>query len=136
MQRNPNGTIKVTMRQARDPAGLQSALRADGILAYVRYSAWIVKKQGNTLTGGPGESCQAAGGRPVPGKVVEAAFPFPAGGAPNQGYALTIDPAAIPAADAILIQVTWGGQDGGFGIDVQDTVMGTSQPPVCVPQRY
>ncbi len=72
----------------------------------------------------------------MPGKVVEAAFPFPAGGAPNQGYALTIDPAAVPAGDAVLIQVTWGGQDGGFGIDVQDTVMGTSQPPVCVPQRY
>jgi len=134
VQRNSDGTIKVTMRQARDAAGLQSALRADGILAYVRYTPWVTKQQGNTITGQPAETCEQAGGPAVPGKIVEAVFPFPAGGAPNQGYAVTINPAAIPRDDAILIQVAWGSEgSGGDTIDVQDGVMGTGQPPVCSP---
>jgi hypothetical protein len=132
---NANGTIKVTMKQARDAAGLQRALRADGITAYVRYVPWV-SDPGGPVTAWPAENCsQEAVGRPVPGRVVEAVFPFPAGGGPEQGYALTIRRDAIPAGDAILIQVTWTQGRPDLGIDVQDSVMSTTAPPVCTANR-
>lgn len=135
VQRNPSGTIKVTMKEARDAAGLQAALRKDGIDAYIRYVPWVSKPSG-PVTAYPAEECGPATSYPiVPGKVVEAVFPFPAGGAPNQGYAVTINPDAIPPGDAILIQVTWTLGRPDLGIDVEDTVLADHRPPVCTPQR-
>ncbi|MBV9095254.1 MAG: hypothetical protein JO132_15480 [Streptosporangiaceae bacterium] len=135
VQRNPDGTIKVTFEQARDAAGLQRTLRADGIRAYVRFTTWVVNP-GGPVTAWPAEQCnQAPGGRPVPGRIVSQVFPFPAGGAPNRGYAVTIRPSAIPAGDAILIMVVWGPDGGGVGWDVTDQVMSNDKPPVCTPQR-
>ena len=133
IQRNPNGTIKVTFKQARDAAGLQAALKADGIDAYVKYVPWVSKPSG-PVTAYPAEDCFQATIYPsVPGKVVEAVFPFPAGGAPDQGYAVTINPAAIPPGDAILIQVNWTPGRPDLGIGVNDTVLGDHLPPVCRP---
>jgi hypothetical protein len=135
VKHNANGTIKVTLKQARDAAGLQRALRADGITAYVRIAPWV-SDPGGKVTAWPAEECdQARGGHPVPGKIVDAVFPFPAGGGPNEGYAVTIRPSAIPAGDAILIQVTWSQGQPGLGIDVEDQVMSTTKPPVCTPAR-
>jgi hypothetical protein len=133
VQRNPNGTIKVTFKQARDAAGLQAALQAHGIDAYVKYVP-VVSKPSGPVTSYPAEDCFQATSYPsVPGKVVAAVFPFPAGGAPDRGYALTINPAAIPPGDAILIQVNWTPGRPDLGIGVNDTVLGDHLPPVCRP---
>ena len=133
VQRNPNGTIKVTFNQARDAAGLQAALKAHGIDAYVKYVP-VVSKPSGAVTSYPAEDCFQATIYPsVPGKVVEAVFPFPAGGAPDQGYAVTINPAAIPPGDAILIQVNWTPGRPDLGIGVSNTVLGDHLPPVCRP---
>ena len=41
MTENPDGTLKVTIRQMKDPAGLQATLRADGARVVVTASlAW------------------------------------------------------------------------------------------------
>jgi hypothetical protein len=133
VKHNANGTVKVTLKQARDAAGLQRALRADGIPAYVRIGPWRWNPA-KPLTAWPAEECsQAGGGPPVARKVVEEVFPFPAGGGPDQGYALTIRPSAIPAGDSILIQVTWSPNRPIFGMDVGDMVMSTTKPPACRP---
>jgi hypothetical protein len=134
VQHNANGTVRVTMKQARDAAGLQRALRADGIAAYVRIMPWVSDPD-EPLTAWPAENCGPAGGPPVPRKIVEAVFPFPAGGDPDQGYAVTIRPSAIPKGNAILIEVTWSQGQPIFGIDIGDMVMGTTKPPVCTPAR-
>ena len=105
-----------------------------GIAAYVRIGPWVSDPDG-PVTAWPAENCGPAGGPAVPGKVVEAVFPFPAGGGPDHGYAVTIRPAAIPEGDAILIQVTWTQGQPELGIDVQDMVLGTTRPPVCTPAR-
>ncbi|HEX5299150.1 MAG TPA: hypothetical protein VFW50_19370 [Streptosporangiaceae bacterium] len=60
---------------------------------------------------------------PVARKVVEEVFPFPAGGGPGQGYAVTIQPSAVPEGDSILIQVT---RSPGM-------VMSTTRAPACRP---
>jgi hypothetical protein len=133
VKHNPNGTVKVTLKQARDAAGLQRALRADGIPAYVRIGPWWWNPA-KPLTAWPAEQCsQAGGGPPVARKVLEEVFPFPAGGGPDQGYALTIRPSAIPEGDSILIDVTWSPDRPIFGMDVGDLVMSTTKPPACRP---
>ncbi len=135
VRHNANGTVKVTLKQARDAAGLQRALRADGIPAYVRIGPWA-SKPSQPLTAWPAEECvQRGGGPPVPRKVVEDVFPFPAGGGPDQGYAVTIRPSAIPEGDSILIQVVWTQGNSLFGISVGDLVMSTTNPPACRPTR-
>jgi hypothetical protein len=133
--RNPNGTIKVTMKEARDAAGLQAALRSEGIQAYIKYIPWVSDPSG-PVTQYPAEECHAATIYPAsPANIVEKVFPFPAGGAPNQGYAVTINPKAIPPGDAILIQVIWNPGQPDLGIDVEDTVLADHLPPVCSPER-
>jgi len=138
VQQNPDGTIKITFKQASDAAGLQRTLRAEGVPAYVRFTPWVVRHWGHEIYAWPAQECNAAGGPPVPRKVVEAVFPFPAGAQmgnrQDAQYAMTIDPAAIPRGDAILIQVTGGYAPSPEGMSVGDEVMGTSQPPVCTPQ--
>jgi hypothetical protein len=134
VKHNANGTVKVTLKQARDAAGLQRALRADGIPAYVRIGPWWWNPA-KPSTAWPAEECsQAGGGPPVARKVVEEVFPFPGGGGgPDQGYAVTIRPSAIPEGDSILIEVTWSPDRPIFGMDVGDTVMSTTRPPACRP---
>jgi hypothetical protein len=135
IQHNPNGTIRVTFKQARDAAGLQAALRAEGIDAYVRYVP-VVSNPSGPVTSYPAEQCGPATIYPiVPGRVVEQVFPFPAGGAPDQGYAVTINPAAIPPGDAIFIEVDWTPGRPDLGIGVQDMVLADHLPPVCTPRR-
>jgi hypothetical protein len=135
VRHNANGTIKITLKQARDAAGLQRALRADGIAAYVRIGPWVSNPSG-PVTAWPAEECGlVGGGPPVPRKVFEEIFPFPAGGDPDQGYAMTIRPSAIPKGDSIVIQVTWTQDDPTLGIDVEARVLSTTKPPVCTSAR-
>ena len=133
IQRNPDGTIKVIFKQTRDAAGLQAALKAHGVDAYVRYAPWVSKPSG-PVSAHPAERCGPAASYPsVPVKVVAAVFPFRTLSVSGRGYAETINPAAIPPGDAILIQVTWIPARPGLGIEVEDTILGDHRSPVCTP---
>lgn len=137
VQHNPDGTLKVTFRQARDAAGLQRALRADGVLAYVRYVPWVATGANHYR---PAAICRQTGPGNLPGgplnvMILKEVFPFLAAGGAPAGDALTIRPAAIPKGDAILIEVTWFPGQGGFGTNVGNEVLGNSNPPTCTPTR-
>ena len=82
--RQANGTIKVTIRELRDPAGLQSKLRADGIPASVTFSSK------------PNPACQE-----YPGKwdLNKAGVQSPSSGP----YVLTIHPSALPRGAGVQI---------------------------------
>jgi hypothetical protein len=82
--KQPDGNVKVTIRQLRDPAGLQSRLRADGVPATV------------TFSGQMNRSCQR----------------YPAGTALNQVFTasgsgsatvMIIHPSALPPGAGVAI---------------------------------
>jgi hypothetical protein len=97
----PSGTVAITIRDLRDPAGLQRALRAHGVPAIVRFHP----------SGSLMPSCVTS----VPSKLaaVEArVFVQPPTRSAHRalGY---INPAAIPRADKIAIDAVTG---NGFSI--------------------
>jgi hypothetical protein len=112
VSRQANGTIYVTFRQATDPAGLQSTLRADGVPASV------------TFSGQRNPACQAypvpnpppfsfGHAKPPLSKVAGSYLNKPAQYAlvtPAQ-YALVIHPKAIPAGTGL--QIWTSGTPGG-----------------------
>lgn len=114
IQRNPNGTIKVTFDDARDPAGLQRALRADGVAAYVRH-----------LSATSTCAYRQAGGPSEPRSIVQEVLPPPV--SPN---AVTIRPSAMPKGAAVLIQVYVPGPDT---LNVAASLMSNDRFPVCLP---
>lgn len=137
VQHDKNGTIEVTFKQARDAAGLQRALRAEGVPAYVRYIPWVPTGNGDYR---PARTCRPTGPGNLPGgqrnvAILEGVFPFLAAGGAPRGDALTIRPSRIPAGDAILIEVAWFPGDGGFGENTGDQVLGNDNPPTCTPAR-
>jgi hypothetical protein len=104
--RQADGTIYVTFRQATDPAGLQSTLRADGVPASV------------TFTGQRNPACQAypvpspppfsfGHAKPPLGKVQRSFSDKPA------QYALVIRPKALPPGTGL--QIWTSGTPGGAG---------------------
>ena len=84
-----NGDIRVTIRNLRDPAGLQSKLRADGVPASVTFAGQL----------NPACRPYPHGGR-IQGlfpEVVRPAHPYPADPYfPRGGIILVIHPAALP----------------------------------------
>jgi hypothetical protein len=83
--RQADGTIEVTLRQLRDPAGLQRTLRADGLPAAVTFTGQL-----------PG-SCQRL---VVGGDVIKQIF----SGRQAGGYpVMIIHPAALPAGAGVAI---------------------------------
>jgi hypothetical protein len=135
VQRNPDGTVGVTFKQARDAAGLQRALRAEGVPAWVRYIPFV-----RTLAGDyrRAENCAQTGPGNLPGgqrnvTITEQVFPFLAAGGTPAGDALTIRPSAIPEGDSILVEVSWDPGDGDLGNNVGDQVLGNGNPPTCTP---
>jgi hypothetical protein len=91
--RQADGTVYVTIRELRDPAGLQSKLRADGIPASVIF--------GNPPNAQP-NPCQSYGGGP---ELLQNVFTLLAPPGPPQGHstAMAIHPSALP--DGVGVQV-------------------------------
>jgi hypothetical protein len=98
--RLPGGSIKVTFRQATDPAGLQQTLRADGVPVSV------------TFTGQQDTACQPYhvsasqafwpyGSRPGP--LDGSGFINHPEGAYTTPYAFVIDPSALPHSAGLQI---------------------------------
>lgn len=107
VQRKPDGTVAVTIKQAHDPAGLQRALRAEGIAAYIRYVPDLVKVQGKNITSGA--SCGYQPPVPAAPWKFSKVFSFPPTKdmGPSQKIDFLIHPAAIPKNDAVFVQVDW-----------------------------
>ncbi len=104
VQRKPDGTITVYIRQMRDPAGLQRALRADGVPAYIRYVPEVVKPHGS-VTEYP--ACDYNFG--VPNKFnFNSIFSFLPPKEMAQGkVAFLIHPAGIPKGYSVFVEINW-----------------------------
>jgi hypothetical protein len=104
--RQGNGDIKVTIRELRDPAGLQRTLRADGVPASV------------TFAGQQDPACQgypAGGSQSQRRQLLGSVATGPAGGP----YVLIIHPSAIPSGAGVEI---WS----GFGTNIPASAQGLS----------
>lgn len=118
--RSPNGAVTVTIpfrRTFRDQAGLQRALRADGVPAYVRSMRGCAywKPQG-----GLGQIDRKA----------STALMSPGPGNRARGTSrIYIRPGSLARGEAILI----GGATFKGGLSLQTFVMRDTRPPVCVP---
>lgn len=122
--RQAGGSIKVTFRQATDPAGLQQTLRADGVPVSV------------TFTGHQNPACQ-----PYHASGSQAFWPYgsapgPLGGSwsindPKGAYttpdAFVIDPSALPSGAGLQIW-TSGTPGGGDSFQLHVTLVKTSPP--------
>jgi hypothetical protein len=97
----PSGTVAVTIRDLRDPAGLQRALRAHGVPAIVRFYP----------PGSPMPGCVTS----VPSRLatIEGRVFVQPPAASHGRYLLFIDPAAVPRTDKIAIEAVRG---NGFSI--------------------
>ena len=91
--KHADGTVYVTIRELRDPGGLQRTLRADGVPASVIF--------GNPANAQP-NPCQSYGGDPS--LVSRVVTPSMAPGQP-QGHAvvMAIHPSALPASAGVQI---------------------------------
>jgi hypothetical protein len=85
-----DGTILVKIREFRDPAGLQSKLRADGVPASVKFNpAKLIGKGALAIVTFKGNPCQEySGGEGQAQNVVTGGSPFTTG--------MLIHPSAIP----------------------------------------
>ena len=88
--KHADGTVQVTIRELRDPAGLQRRLRADGVPASVIF--------GNTPNVQP-NLCQSYGHGELLGKVVG----LPALPGPRPTIVMTIHPSALPNGAGVQI---------------------------------
>jgi hypothetical protein len=123
--RQAGGSIKVTFRQATDPAGLQQALRADGVPVSV------------TFTGQQNTACQAYhvsasqafwpyGSRPGP--LDGSGFINHPEGAYTTPYAFVIDPSALPSGAGLQI---WTSGTPGAADNFQLHVTLVKSSPQC-----
>jgi hypothetical protein len=117
VQQSPHGTITITIRKTlSNQAGLQRALRADGVPAYVRSMAGC-------------QSWEPPGGiRQIRTNSKAVVFPEP-GNNDRDFSKIIIYLAELPKGDAVFI----GGGTFKGGIAGQLFVMRNDGPPVCVP---
>jgi hypothetical protein len=98
--RQADGDITVTIRQLRDPSGLESTLRADGVPASV---TWVAS---------PDPSC-----RPYPMNQALLTSVYPAQKATGGGTTvLTIDPSALPSGAGVQLGTAFGQKAGDRGV--------------------
>jgi hypothetical protein len=145
VERNSDGTITVAVsQQFNDPAGLQQALAADGITAFVTMNREITgvnAKYGNAYSY---DACDYLNVDDAPEAVQSAVVTddnvLVTGGNNSPTVPLsffanwtwTIDPAALPAGSAVLIPA-WRSSDGDTIAFEDPTVLRTHKPPVCTP---
>ena len=144
VERNSDGTITIGVsQQFNDPAGLQQALAADGITAFVTMNREItgVNPKGTAYSY---DACDYLNLDSAPPAVQSAvvtdnnAFVTQRNNTPMRplsflaNWTWTIDPAGLPAGSALLIP-GWRSSDGD-AIALEDpSVLRTDKPPVCTP---
>ena len=99
--RQADGSIKVTIRELRDPAGLQQRLRADGVPASVTFSG----QQNPACQGYPG------GGSQSQRRQLLSSVAGPAGGSD----VMVIHPAALPSGAGLQINALFRHDPGQHG---------------------
>jgi S-adenosyl methyltransferase len=146
VERNSDGTITIAVsQQFNDPAGLQQALAADGITAFVTMNREVtgVNAHGTAYSY---DECDYlnldSAPQPVQSAVVteENNNPFVTEGnnTPTRplsffaNWTWTIDPAALPAGSAVLIPA-WRSSDGDTIAFEDPSVLRTDKLPVCTP---
>jgi hypothetical protein len=113
-----NGDVNVTIRQLKNPAGLQSTLRADGVPVIVNFA-------GQSLAG----SCEFY---PMNGNVLNAVARTPSPSSVEGGTLFVINPAALPAGAGLAMDVgaiTHTVPGGGTMITNRTPVSLPSSPP-------
>jgi hypothetical protein len=126
VERNPDGTVTVTMdQQIQDPAGVQRALREDGISAYVQVNATVSGPQGG------GRACSYAHLDKAPAAVQKAVItsnqiPVASNGISQESW--TIHPSAMPPGSSILF-ADW--VSSAFSAVLNPSVLSTDATPVC-----
>jgi hypothetical protein len=129
VERNPDGTVTVTMdQQIQDPAGVQRALREDGISAYVQVNATVNGPQGG------GQACSYAHLDKAPAAVQKAVItsnqiPVESNGTSQESW--TIHPSAMPRGSSILF-ADW--VSSAFSAVLNPSVLSTDAAPVCAPR--
>ena len=142
VERNSDGTITVEVsQQFNDPAGLQQALAADGITAFVTINREItgVNAKGTAYSY---DECDYLNLDYAPQAVEDAvvtegnnnfSFSSPPSVSDNWGMGpWIINPAAMPKGSALLIPA-WRSPDGTSVATETPTVLRTDKPPVCTP---
>jgi hypothetical protein len=144
VERNGDGTITIAVsQQFNDPAGLQQALAADGITAFVTMNREVtgVNAKGTAYSY---DECDYLNLDYAP-QSVEGAVVTDNNALVTQGnntptrplsffanWTWTIDPAALPAGSAVLIPA-WRSSDGDTIGFENPSVLRTDKLPVCTP---
>jgi hypothetical protein len=132
------GNISVTIRELKDPAGLQRTLRADGVPASVTFTSQQNPACRSYPGGTPGPAAGTpllrrvfpkpyrefrwSPGRPVSRRAVSRRLP------PSQNNALiVIHPSALPGNAGVQIASVNGGPDGASGVDMPTVVYASPQ---------
>jgi hypothetical protein len=108
-----NGDIDVTIRQLKNPAGLQRTLRADGVPVIVSFA-------GQSLTG----SCQFY---PLSNDVLNAVAKTPSASRIEGGTLFVINPSALPAGVGLAMDV------GAIAHKVSEGTLIMTPTPVSLP---
>jgi hypothetical protein len=133
-----DGNISVTIRELKDPAGLQRRLRADGVPASVTFTSQQNPACRSYPGGTPGPAAGTpllrrvfpkpyrefrwSPGRPVSRRAVSRRLP------PSQNNALiVIHPSALPGNAGVQIASVNGGPDGASGVDMPTVVYASPQ---------
>jgi hypothetical protein len=137
VERNSDGTITIAVsQQFNDPAGLQQALAADGIRAFVTLHREIT---GENAGGGYSyDECDYLNLDYAPRAVENAVVAEGKNtvSSPPSVFddwpTFIIHPAAMPEGSALLI-AAWQSPDGTSPGTMIPTVLRTDKPPVCTP---
>jgi hypothetical protein len=117
----PDNTVQVTVRQLRDPAGLQQALRADGVPARVAFGGSVVSTNAKLPPECAAPRMSDAANAALQGKIIPENHP-----GPMNGIALTIRKSAIPDGIGIYLTVQNGSSQSSWGWGL-DLVRATAQ---------
>jgi len=98
----PGGTVSVTIRELRDPAGLQSRLRADGIPATVTFES----QQNPACHPWPGAAMY---GKHTPAGNILFNKVFPPHPGPLPVGVIVIRPSALPSGGGVRLAASFGG---------------------------
>ncbi len=117
--KQPGGTIKVTIHELRDPAGVQRRLRADGVPATVTF----VPQQNPACRPWPGAGVT---GRHTPAGNALFSKVFPAHPGPPSGV-IVIRPSALPSGGGVQLEAGFHGHRPGAYIEIGAGLVQASQ---------
>lgn len=131
VQRNPDGTVKITFKDYRDPAGLQRALAKAGVRARVVSPPEVVRKLRNGGTESyPSCNYDVTGSFLEPPEIQQAVATKERG--PHMS--VVIHPAAMPAGSLLFIEDTATYSQGSTDISgTSPVVLKSDRLPPCTP---